>query len=115
MRGSEVHNSCPTQSELLAFQARDLNPVVVARIEQHVASCTVCGKRIAELVSAHDRILGALAGMNDPRATTVQIGQTTRPVGESSRRTSGAAPIPYAAAFHEYEIVRELSRGGQGV
>jgi serine/threonine protein kinase len=86
---------CPCDDALRAFHAQECAAAEEALIRTHLARCTGCAARSAALVSAHESWV--------QRLRTAGLPPLAGPAG-------GAAP-----QIAGYEILGELSRGGQGV
>ncbi|HKQ48932.1 MAG TPA: protein kinase [Phycisphaerae bacterium] len=91
---------CLNETDLLHFHAQQLEKAERVRIEEHLSSCAACAERDAAMVRRHESWL-----------------QQLREAGPPLRRTAeGTIPRAIApGAISGYEIVEEISRGGQGI
>ncbi len=90
---------CLSETDLLDFHAHQLDQGETDRIESHLRSCTKCADRDAAILRHHESWVERL-----------------RVAGPALRRGEAALPAAVATgAIAGYEIVDEISRGGQGI
>lgn len=77
---------CPTQRELLAFQAGELSEQVLSVVAAHLEVCTKCESNVRKYENAHDSILYPLR-----KSTTAKFAVSTRPNHPPRRRTLARA------------------------
>ncbi len=92
---------CPTDAEFHAFHADELSAAQAAALTAHLAECSACAVRDARLLGEHETWIARLRRAGPP----------------PDLPASGPAPAPPLArdAIAGYEVLAELSRGGQGV
>jgi serine/threonine protein kinase len=109
----------PTDQTLHAYGLGKLNDALAESVNQHVESCSDCRRRVAELSS--DSFLGRLRdaqGRPDSAAPIMSStdGLSMLAAGHGSAAPRPASTLPPGLADHaDYEITRELGRGGMGV
>lgn len=99
---------CPSDSELLRFQAGALTAANADSLRRHFAECPDCAGRVVEPAAA------------PPTATTPihSARGEHRPITSASDETAGPATEPgepSAPRIAGYSVIRELGRGGMGV
>jgi serine/threonine protein kinase len=109
----------PTDQTLHAYGLGKLDHVSAESVSQHVESCSDCQHRVAELSS--DSFLGRLRdaqGRPDSPAPIMSAtdGLSMLVAGPGAPAPPSASTLPPGLADHpDYEITRELGRGGMGV
>jgi serine/threonine protein kinase/formylglycine-generating enzyme required for sulfatase activity len=117
MNASQIQH--PTDQALQAYGLGKLDDDTAESMNKHVESCSVCQRRVAELSS--DSFLGRLRdaqGRPDSTgpAMSATAGQSMSDVAPGSPAPPPASTLPPGLADHpDYEITRELGRGGMGV
>ena len=111
----------PTDQSLQSYGLGKLEDASVKAVEEHLEACADCRRRVAELSA--DSFLGRLRDAEGPPRDTelpscVPTASVQPDRGQSARSLSvpPAAEVPPGLAAHpDYEIIRELGRGGMGV
>ncbi len=108
----------PNEQTLQAYGLGKLDDASAQSVNQHLSSCAECQSRVVELSS--DSFLNRLQGAQGSRemAATALQGDGSRTDGGTSVATAPTAAytLPPGLAEHpDYEIIRELGRGGMGV
>lgn len=119
--------SCPGLEVLEHYVGGALEELARREVDSHVSSCASCRQRIAEVqlhLDLASRVVHASAWPESAAAgnkATAHAGRarstTEWPVPGATRDTravSGAAPAPLPT-ISGYSVLREVSRGGQGV
>jgi serine/threonine protein kinase/formylglycine-generating enzyme required for sulfatase activity len=100
----------PSEQTLHAYGLGKLDDVLSESVNQHLESCPDCQRRVAELSS--DSFLGRIQRAQGPSR------DVSSPAGgpADSDQPPPAETMPPGLADHpEYEVIRELGRGGMGV
>ena len=110
----DVHSSPhPTDQTLKMFDLGLLDDVSAEAVKTHLEDCSDCRKRVAGMSSESvlDRVSDAKKGLNPSRIAG--------PMVDGKKKAPAPPPaetIPPGLAEHpDYEIKRELGRGGMGV
>ncbi len=109
----------PTNDALIAYGLGKLGDVSSASVSKHLEGCDSCQRRAVELSS--DEFLGRLQQARAvPDEATSNRSPSAEPLSESTPASVVAPPpfdmLPPELVDHpNYEIVRELGRGGMGV
>jgi serine/threonine protein kinase len=104
----------PTDPTLHAYAQGRLASGSVAPVESHLSSCARCRNRVAEISS--DSFLDALRSGHAPSDSPPPAGVSITEGRESLAQPPLASSLPPGLADHpDYEILRELGRGGMGV
>src|SRR6516162_5105518 len=104
-------NKHPAREVLQAFGLGNLDDASVTQVSQHLETCVDCKRQVAELSS--DSLLERLRKANGP-ADTPAPGKPMTPAKQSAASPSSNLP-PELANYPQYEVLRELGRGGMGV
>jgi serine/threonine protein kinase/formylglycine-generating enzyme required for sulfatase activity len=104
----------PSDQELRKFSNGRLDDGRSESINNHLLECPACQRRVSEMSS--DSFLGRLRKINGrPQVSDPAQGESGAS-GTASRQGAPAGTLAPALLDHpDYEIVRELGRGGMGV
>ncbi len=110
----------PTDQTLHAYGLGKLDDVSSTSVSKHLEACSSCQRRIAEVSS--DSVLGQLRGAQGAPEMSAIGGRSQLDESFTDRGPAvGVAPppadtVPPGLAEHpDYEVIRELGRGGMGV
>ena len=109
----------PTDQTLRAYGLGKLDDALAESVSKHLEDCPSCQVRVAELSS--DDFLGRLRNAQGspemPAANRSQVGGSNTDRGPAVAIAPPAADtMPPGLADHpDYEVIRELGRGGMGV
>ncbi len=108
----------PTDRVLQSFGLGKLDDQSAESVSEHLDSCPDCQRRVAEMSS--DTFLGKLQNAqgrpNQAAGGLSQLGVSTAGQGPAVGMSPAAETLPPGLADHpDYEIKRELGRGGMGV
>jgi serine/threonine protein kinase len=115
---SVVH---PADETLVSYRLGKLHETVAESVSQHLEQCVLCRQRVHELSSdnaaARRRPADASTVPRVERSTASGKPEPSRP-GDQRATATQAVPfgLPPGLVNHsEYEVIRELGRGGMGV
>ncbi len=105
----------PTEQTLSDFSLGKLDDGQVEVINNHLQECPDCQRLVAEMSS--DSFLGRLRGAQGQRSATNGGSGSRGPIMSAEPgHQAEAGPLPPDLADHpDYQVVRELGRGGMGV
>ena len=103
----------PTEQTLSDFSLGKLEDGQAAIVNNHLTECADCQRRVAEMSS--DSFLGRLRGAQEPSGKPNTGTQGPIMSDEPGPKSSAGTLPPDLADHPDYEIVRELGRGGMGV
>lgn len=103
---------CTSEADLHRYHAKEMDEQEEARLREHLDRCTNCARRDAELVAAHNNLLGNLRRIDfQPQPETTPVTGSAEPPPAASKTEQKRPTV----SIEGYEIVDELSHGGQGV
>jgi serine/threonine protein kinase len=108
----------PTDQTLSSYGLGKLDDSSAEAINQHLEQCSDCRKRVAEMSadSFLGRIRDAQKPAGHPTFSQSQSGGMPHAMGANAPAPPSASTLPPGLADHpDYEIKRELGRGGMGV
>src|SRR5205823_5712035 len=105
----------PSADTLRAFSLGNLDEALARSVMEHLGQCPACGKVVA--AQSGDDFLARLRAAHGAGTTPApaQLPAPARPAESTPLppRTAAAAPAPPELAGHpQYDVVRELGRGG---
>lgn len=103
---------CPSVADLDRYHAKEMDEQEEARVREHLDQCTNCARRDLELVAAHEDLL--------KRVRALELGTETDAASDSRRTWTVPAKSKREknrprVSIEGYDILDELSHGGQGV
>ena len=110
----------PSEETLLSYGLGKLDDASASAVDRHLEECASCRRVIAEMTSG-DSFLGRLRERRNPSASTPGVPMSGVSRGASGPASRALTPVqadtlPAELADHpEYEVIRELGRGGMGV
>ncbi len=108
---------CPTPTQLEKLINDELSDEEAERLVAHIERCDACGRNIREHQASEAYLKRVKAALNEEDGP---LGQTTRSAS-ATLTADGAVPLRSATPavradnIPGYELLREISRGGQGV
>lgn len=92
--------SCLTDDQLAAWHARELGADAAATVRAHLASCSACAQRAADLEGTHNVWIDRLRAASGALRAAL---------------TAPADALPDHWEIPGYEVLAEIRRGGQGI
>lgn len=108
MTRTDDMSKCPTDTQLVAYHARELRDTDNHQIDAHLKECEACARRDAALVSRHESWVDRLREAGIPRSAAHGL----RGVGGPPKQSVIDETLGIIAG---YELKQELARGGQGI
>jgi formylglycine-generating enzyme required for sulfatase activity/serine/threonine protein kinase len=108
----------PTDQTLRSYGLGKLDDRSAEAVNDHLMECSDCRKRVAEMSadSFLQRVRDARKPSDESASAQPQAGGTPSDKGTSTLTSSSGDSVPPELATHpDYEIKRELGRGGMGV
>jgi eukaryotic-like serine/threonine-protein kinase len=103
--------SCPSEETFVFVLAGRSPPAAAAAFHEHVERCGACSALLGAMAAA------ATAGLRRAAAAHTPISGTERTAYPADGDAGGALEIDIrpGARIHQYELIRELGRGGMGM
>jgi len=111
---------CPSDATLIELLTGELGHVESNRLEQHIAGCPTCRQRRDDLIARDDTLHAELRDLalnprQQPAPGPDKLIQATR-TRTTGTPGAGHSKTPASLSLPDgYELICELSRGGQGV
>ena len=105
-----------TDEALRAYGFGELDVDSATRVADHLEACAGCRRRLAEVSSDHFLAAHRPAGVSGPLMSSTDGLSVPVVAAGASATPPPASTLPPGLADHpDYEVVRELGRGGMGV
>jgi hypothetical protein len=108
----------PTDQTLSSFALGKLDDRSAEAVNEHLTECSDCRKRVAEMSadSFLQKVRDAQKPSDKSASAQPQAGGTESDQGTNTLMSSSGDSLPPGLAAHpDYDIKRELGRGGMGV